>query len=224
MARESTGSAGPVPEGTRRRVLLAIRAAEQPPTVEDLSSALDVHPNTVRQHVGTLEADGLVARGRQPTGGKGRPRAVYRVTSRGERSGDRNYELLARVLVERLASDGESPVPQAREAGRSWGAHFGEPVAEGSPDAGSLLLDFLEQEGFEPVPGPGGRVDEVSLRNCPFRELADSHGNLVCSLHEGLLEGLVHGEHAAADEGVHVDLVPFDTPSTCLVRLSRPSG
>lgn len=213
-----------MPEGTSRRVLLAIRTAEQPPTVEDISSVLGVHPNTVRQHVGILEADGLVLRDRRPTGSKGRPRAVYRPTSLGERSGDRNYELLAGVLVEQLASGGEDAVPAARQAGRAWGSRLGGALAADSPAVESLLVHFLEQTGFEPVPGPPGPVEEVSLRNCPFRELADSHADLVCSLHEGLLEGLAEGGSGAPARGVRVDLVPFATPTTCLVRVTTPRG
>ena len=114
---------------------------EQASSLEGAARMLFVHPNTVRQHVSTLEADGFVARDRRTTGGKGRPRAVYRVTSLGERSGERNYELLARVLIERLASSGESPAPQARAAGRSWGAHLGGAVADGLVDPGVHLGD-----------------------------------------------------------------------------------
>jgi predicted ArsR family transcriptional regulator len=191
--------------------------------VEDLASTLDVHPNTVRHHLGALEDDGLVARDRRPTGRKGRPRAVYRITSLGQRSGPRNYELLARVLIERLASGGEGPAPLAREAGRSWAAaHAGDRVPQRNKAASSLLFDFLAQEGFEPVHGPRGDVDELVLHNCPFGELADSHGDLVCSVHEGLLEGLAHRESGPTTPGVHVNLMPFDTPTTCLVHVSSP--
>ena len=32
---------------------------------------------------------------------------------------------------------------------------------------------------------------EVTLRDCPFRELLDDHRELVCSIHRGLVEGML---------------------------------
>jgi predicted ArsR family transcriptional regulator len=224
VAGSPGGTMAPAIEGTRQRILLAIRGAEQPPTVAELASALEVHHNTVRQHVATLEADGLVARDRRPTGGKGRPRTAYRVTPLGRRSGRRNYELLARVLVERLATGGDDATQRARDAGRSWGRQVATSASGPGAAPEDLLLDVLDEEGFDPVPrnAPGGL--EVSLRNCPFRELADSHGDLVCSLHEGLVDGLVNGADDATAGGVRVELVPFATAATCLVRVASSSG
>jgi predicted ArsR family transcriptional regulator len=32
---------------------------------------------------------------------------------------------------------------------------------------------------------------EISLRDCPFRDLLDEHSELVCGVHRGLLEGML---------------------------------
>ena len=33
----------------------------------------------------------------------------------------------------------------------------------------------------------------MAFTHCPFRDLAEAHPDLVCSLHRGLVEGLVEG-------------------------------
>ena len=32
---------------------------------------------------------------------------------------------------------------------------------------------------------------EVTLRNCPFRDLLEEHRDLVCAVHRGLLDGVL---------------------------------
>jgi predicted ArsR family transcriptional regulator len=32
---------------------------------------------------------------------------------------------------------------------------------------------------------------EVALRDCPFRDLVADHRDLVCAIHQGLLEGML---------------------------------
>ena len=52
----------------------------------------------------------------------------------------------------------------------------------------------MAEAGFEPrFRRQGARAVEVTLRTCPFRDLVDEHRELVCSLHRGLLEGMVAG-------------------------------
>jgi predicted ArsR family transcriptional regulator len=32
---------------------------------------------------------------------------------------------------------------------------------------------------------------EISMRDCPFRDLLEEHRDLVCAVHRGLLEGIL---------------------------------
>jgi predicted ArsR family transcriptional regulator len=34
---------------------------------------------------------------------------------------------------------------------------------------------------------------EIALRGCPFRDLLEEHRELVCTVHRGLLEGMLEG-------------------------------
>lgn len=201
---------------TRRRVLDAIRTAREPATIETLSAELGVHPNTVRFHTAALEVDDLIEQRRQPTGGKGRPRAVYAPTALGARAGARNFELVSNVLLAQLAEHAPDPAQTARDAGRSWGAAHAS-RAQGRRSETRLLLDVLDDVGFEPEPVPARRPTEIRLHNCPFRELVDAHQELVCSLHAGLIDGLT----AREGSGARAELEPFADEPPCVVHLRR---
>lgn len=195
---------------TRAQVLAEIRTATTPPTVDELATQLGLHRNSVRLHANALQEAGLVSQGTRATGGRGRPLAVFAPTRSGARSGGRNYELLAEVLVQHLAATEDDPENAARSAGRAWGRR----LAAGRPlPAPDLVPEVLDDLGFEPH-----RAESViALRNCPFRELVDSHQGLVCALHAGMLEGLVTGE---GDPPAGVMLTPFTSPTTCTVQLT----
>lgn len=207
------------PAETRRRVLAALRTAQVPMTIEQLSAQLVVHPNTVRFHTATLEDDGLIAAGKQPTGGKGRPRTVFSTTPAGARAGSRNFELVSTVLLAQLGATAQDPMTAAREAGRAWGAARAS-RARGLRSSTRALLDVLEDVGFEPKPVPSRRPTEIRLLNCPFRELVDDHQDLVCNLHAGLIDGLT-AEHPG---GADVELIPTPTETSCVVRLLSQSS
>lgn len=200
--------------GTRARILTAVRGAQEPVTVEGLAADLDIHPNTVRFHTSALQDQGLVSQGRQPTGGKGRPRTVIYPTERGARSGKRNYQLLATVLLEHLAAASDQPAEMAHAAGRAWGSSLAAEPTNDRRGAADVLGEFLADMNFEPDLEPGKEPAHIRLRNCPFRELVDTHQELVCSLHGGLLDGLVRDRRDAAE------LIPFHSKTACLVRLS----
>ena len=45
--------------------------------------------------------------------------------------------------------------------------------------------------GFEPAPEPVAEGTHVAFLRCPLKELAEAYPELVCSLHQGLCEGVV---------------------------------
>ncbi|WP_157851062.1 helix-turn-helix transcriptional regulator [Gordonia phthalatica] len=194
-------------DGTRRRVLDEIRTASIPPTVDELAAALDLHPNSVRLHTSALRDAGLVTQSSRGGGGRGRPLAAYSPTIRGARAGHRNYEVLAEVLVDHLATSSDDPSTAARNAGHAWGAR----LASDRNDTTALTPTILHELGFE----PDHRGSTIELRNCPFRELVDSHQRVVCALHAGMLDGLAERDDAP------VTLVPFTSPTCCTVRFDE---
>ena len=70
-------------------------------TVEELSQALAISRNAVRQHLAGMERDGLLLQsGTRPTGG--RPEQLYLLTDRGRELFPRQYSWFSRLLIESL--------------------------------------------------------------------------------------------------------------------------
>lgn len=213
--------------GRRGRVLSAIRATGAPVSIESLAAELDLHPNTVRFHTSALEEAGLIEQGREQTGNKGRPRAVFVPTTEGARTGARNYQLLAAVLVDHLAQMSPEPLPLARSAGRSWGEALATtyaPTRRRRSPVGEVVA-LLEEMGFEPEAKPKRQPKQIELHNCPFRELVDEHQPVVCAIHQGLLDGIwgadVINPEVGQDAGLR--LQPFAGPGVCAIHMTGGS-
>jgi predicted ArsR family transcriptional regulator len=210
----------------RRAVLDVLRAAPSPLGVTETAERMGVHPNTVRFHLDTLVSEGLVERRSEPSPGPGRPRTVYTARPGMDRGGTRDYRLLARILLSRWATaDPATAREEAMETGRAWGAHlvqppapFEEPTADRSVAA---LLALLGELGFAPhaeeAAESGGPPRRIRLRHCPFLELAEEHGTLVCPLHLGLMQGAL----ARLDAPLTATrLEPFAEPDSCVAHLA----
>ncbi|MER6811234.1 helix-turn-helix domain-containing protein [Spirillospora sp. NPDC000708] len=209
------------PERYRRREILdALRAAGAPLGVADLAGRLGVHPNTARFHLDALVADGAAERTLDRPSGPGRPRTVYTARPGMDRGGSRGYRLLAQILLSRLSGAGPGGRREAERAGREWGRFLVDrppPFARTSAgDATERLTALLADLGFAPDPDPAGEV--VRLRHCPFLELAEEYGPLVCDVHLGLMRGAL----AELDAPVEAEaLEPFAEPAACLARIRR---
>ena len=209
-------------EGPRRdQILRTLRDADRPLGVTEVAERLGVHTNTVRFHLEALLSEGAVERETQQPDGRGRPRTVYAPRPGLDRGGARDYELLARILVSRFAADGPDAADRAREAGTAWGRQlvrkpdpFRRPTGDESVEH---LIDLLAGLGFAPERGTGQDGTElVRLRRCPFLELAEEYGAVVCPLHLGLMQGALRELDAPVTAAA---LEPFGEPDACLVRL-----
>lgn len=221
----------------RARVLTELRSADIPLGVIDVAHRLGVHANTARFHLDGLVAEGTVVRTLTEPDGPGRPRSVYAPRPGMNRSGARDYLFLSRILLSRLAADGPSAADDAREAGYAWGRHlasspqpFQQPPS--ADEAVARLSDLLADLDFSPEPGgekqpPERRADgktgdkSLHLRHCPFLELAEEFGGVVCPVHLGLMQGALDQMDAPITA---VGLEPFAEPDTCVVRLARTRG
>jgi len=205
--------------GRRRDVLRVLKAGPGPMSIAAIAKVLDVHPNTVRFHLDKLVGDGRVERvvpgGRQP----GRPPLMFRAVPQMDRSGPRQYRVLAEILAATLAS-GRDPSAKAQAAGREWARQFKMPVQQQKTTSAKKsiehLVGVLDEFGFAPERRRSGGEQQIGLRHCPFLELAESQSKVVCSIHLGLMQGVLESESAP----VAVDrLEAFVQPDLCLAHL-----
>lgn len=129
----------------RAAVLRALAGVGEAVTVTALADDLGQHPNTVREHLDRLVADGHVERLRSRPVGRGRPAWLYRLVGPagvdgigdGDAVGDggQEYAALAVALIDQVVSTNPDPRAMARRAGERWGrtlveqrsAHGGNP-------------------------------------------------------------------------------------------------
>lgn len=208
----------------RRAVLDLLRTADRPLAVNEVAEQLGVHPNTVRFHLDALSADGKIQREIEQNTGPGRPRTVYTPQPGMDRGGTRSYRLLARMLLSNLATQGPAAEAAATETGRAWGRFLMDTPAPsqhpGAAEAAVRLTALLEDLGFAPVPDAHGEGEPpalLHLTHCPFLELAEEYGRLVCPLHLGLMQGAL----AELDAPLTATrLEPFAEPHACLAHLA----
>jgi predicted ArsR family transcriptional regulator len=201
----------------RSRIVEELREAPFGLDVQELASRLGLHQNTIRFHLGVLVDAGLVASRPAPRSAPGRPRILYRLNAEGAAAGRDEYRLLANVLAGTVAQR-ESGSSDAENAGRAWGRYLVRrplPLVHVSDeDATSDVVALLDQQGFEPEAVDG----EIRMRRCPFHELAESHPDVVCAVHRGLISGALH-ELGSDLEVESLDV--FVEPDLCIAHLAR---
>jgi predicted ArsR family transcriptional regulator len=182
-------------DDTRFRLYRYLGLTGRPVSVRELSQRLSLHPNTLRPHLRRLEEAGLVSRELRRGPSVGRPQTLYSVAEPPREEGG-DYRLLADILAGALS--GARAFTKAHALAEEWGRYL---VAQGGPKPGvrlaprrnlALLQEAMARAGFQPrFRRQGGQVVEVALRDCPFRDLTEDHRELACTLHRGLLEGML---------------------------------
>ncbi len=212
---------------SRVAVLELLRSRAQPLGVGEVAQLIGLHQNTVRSHLDLLVDSGYAVRRTEAPRGPGRPRVVYESTSAPE--GERNYRLLAEMLAQHLVATSERPGEAAVSAGRSWAGLSGQrqdgtaPAVAAPPISGeeaiNAVVRMLGDIGF--APELSADATAINLHRCPFRELAESHPDVVCGAHLGMVEG------ALAEMGAPVSatrLLPFVQPDLCIITLARTAA
>jgi len=182
-------------DDTRYRLYRYLRLSGRPVSIRELSARLSLHPNTLRPHLRRLEDAGLVVSEAHRTTAVGRPQVRYSAADREEREG-RDYRLLAEVLSSLVTSSRQRE--RAEAIARAWGAYLAgrstpRPGARASTGPNlAVLQEALAEAGFDPrFHRRSAGTIELSLRDCPFRDLLTEHRELACAVHRGLLEGML---------------------------------
>lgn len=219
MGREDTE------QTTRERVLQTVDELDEravPATLRSVAERMGLPAGTVRWHVEALVQRGVLEAEPVTTHRPGRRPLRYRRASTTPDSGERNYQLLAQVLTGMVRTLLPDSAGASEAAGREWGRYLAERPAPGKSvtmdEAQEQLRGQLAELGFEPQQAA---PDEIRLLNCPFRSVAESHREIACAVHLGLMRGLLDETRSllAVDR-----LVPFAAPGWCTVHLDRSGG
>jgi len=181
-------------DNTRYAIYLELARSPVPLATADIADALGLHANTVRPHLERMRDVGLLTVATDARGGVGRPQHRYSLSPDAPSLGlePAAFPVLARMLLHAAASAGVSG-DDAAVAGQHQGRTDGKGFAPRTPCVEALLAE-LDRLGFDPQVAfdpDDTRAATVAFAHCPFRELAEAHPDLVCSLHRGLVEGFV---------------------------------
>jgi predicted ArsR family transcriptional regulator len=137
----------------RGRIVEELRGRRDGLDTEQLAHALELHPNTVRWHLGILGDAGIVESHPEPRSGPGRPRILYRLTPEGTANGREEYRLLATILSGAVSGREDGP-SRAEESGREWGRYLVRRPAPGARvnerEAVGEVVRLLDEQGFDP--------------------------------------------------------------------------
>ena len=196
-----------------------------------LAQQTGLHVTTVRFHLDTLCDQGLLSRARIRRAGVGRPRIGYRAVQ-----GRLDYRALAEILGQEMGDTDAERRRRAEQAGYRWGC--GMAARSGDADSGDpddpgtelerrtgAIAEVFQRMGFRPeltpaVESADGHEQAIRLHDCPVRELATSDPDLSCSVHLGLLRGLLDKNTDPDDRTAwRGELEPFVRPDVCVAKV-----
>jgi predicted ArsR family transcriptional regulator len=206
---------------SRTRVLEVLQDSGMLLNVNDVAARVGLHANTVRLHLDALVGAGLADSEAEKRDLRGRPRKLYAANANSPNAGRRSYRFLAQILASSIAAQTSKPREAAVKAGQEWGRYLGEGPSPfkrvDADEATGRLVGALDTLGFFPEAVTKGRQRRVLLHHCPFREVAQEYPEVACSIHLGLMNGLL----AELDAPLEVDrLDPFVEPALCVASFS----
>jgi len=174
---------------TQKSLLTALLRNKAGLTVEALAQSLDISRNAVRQHLTSLERDGLVARGKTQSSG-GRPEQLYILTNEGNERFPRQYSWFSQLLLELLQAETGSATLDEKlaELGRRIGASMTSRLSGESGSSGRIaaIAAIMQEIGYDAVAKTADGEQLIEAHNCVFHKLAVKCPE-VCSFDIALL-------------------------------------
>jgi predicted ArsR family transcriptional regulator len=159
---------------------LAVRAAGRPLTRAEVADEAGVSVRLAAFHLEKLLSEGFLEATYdrdESSGGVGHPAKRYRPTGLELEVSipPRRYDLAAEILAEALEADSpDSPLESLADVAAEYGRQVGRRAR--ARNGGSRLLTALRVIGYEPALSG----DDVVLRNCPFRHVAQARPEIIC--------------------------------------------
>ncbi len=199
-------------DATRRGIYLMIRQEQDPVTVAGVAESFSIHPNVARHHLDRLSTDGYVRvstkRPARTEQGAGRPAKAYEATGKeiDLHFPARRYDLLSELLVrvvERVAPENMADV--AREVGRDYGREIAAKLdsadAAGFEAAVKAVARAMSSVGFQMAADTS--AGKLITNHCPFGTTATDHPDLICSLDQGIVAGMMEMLQQDVDPAIH---------------------
>lgn len=202
-------------DNTRYAIYLELARSPLPLATAEIADILGLHVNTVRPHLERMRDVGLLRVDTETRGSVGRPQHRYTLAADAPGLGlePSPWPMMARTLLD-AASSGGLEGDDLADAGRRQGAADAARWPEGADCLDALVVEQAKL-GFDPETIDHEEGATMAFAHCPFRELAETHPQLVCSLHNGMVEGFVAAWEGSAVARFH----PLVDRTPCQVEL-----
>lgn len=221
---------GPGIGDSQRRLLELMKRAGEC-TLAELETSFELSRETLRAHLESLAAQGLVERSGVQRAGPGRPHVLYRLTPEGEALFPRREGAVLRELATFLVEQGRRDLLEAFFAARlaRQRREVGGRVA-GLAGRARLekIAEILSEDGFLAEVSDAAGEPRLRLCHCPLGDLV-AVSDLPCRYEQALIEGLL-GEppvrRAFMPDGSHACVYSIATARKKPRRATagRPSG
>jgi DeoR family transcriptional regulator, suf operon transcriptional repressor len=174
-------------KSTRERVLQTLLLRERC-TINELATAVDINPISVRHHITKLQADGLVDSAEERHG-VGRPRRLYFLTDEGRERFPTRYLRLTLRLLDQLKDTLPQPMVSrlfAQMAENLAAGHEHELIGLPIEERLNIVTHMLSNEGFTVDWVRQGDTYQIRESNCPYYHIGQNHPE-VCSVDQTLI-------------------------------------
>lgn len=161
-------------------------------TISQLSEILSISEISVRHHLMSLEAEGIIASSEERHG-VGRPRFVYHLTEKGFQNTPTNYIKLsdqALTTMKRFLGT-DNLLELFKQIGKDFAEIYASSVSSQDPEEKlEQFASHLTQDGFIFSWTRSGEKYTLTTQHCPFHYLGQNHPE-VCTINHALLESLI---------------------------------
>jgi predicted ArsR family transcriptional regulator len=181
---------------------LAVRTAGSPVTRVEVAEEVGISVRLAAFHLEKLRAEGFLEATYERDEGSavvGHPAKRYRPTGLELEMSipPRRYDLAAEILAEAFV-DGAADQPQEKlaDVATEYGRQVGKRAR--TRNGSTRLLNALRVIGYEPTT----IGDELVLRNCPFRHVAQARPDIICPMNVAFVAGVLEGTQSRTLQAV----------------------
>lgn len=176
---------------TRDKILQAL-LRKPGSTTNDLAEKVGINPISVRHHLTSLQASGLIS-AEEERHGVGRPRLIYSLTEEGSEKFPTRYLRLTTRLLNQLKET--LPNPMVKELFSQVALNLAEEYADQLEDLPiekrlDLIKELLGNEGFTVDWEKAGESYYIHEISCPYHKVGQEHPE-ICSMDETLISQML---------------------------------
>lgn len=178
-------------KSTREKVLHTLATNPRSPIV-DIANAVGINSISVRHHLTSLQANGLV-NAEEERHGVGRPRLVYSLTEIGQENFPKRYFRLTTKLLDQMKKtiSDEDLKSIFKNMANDLSNEYGETLSSLSFEQKlDLLMKIMANEGYDLTWVKTGNGYEISEVTCPFYQLGKDHPE-ICLFDQTLIANIL---------------------------------